>query len=76
MTLPIDDWISGMKLVVNATKPENSRVESIEIHCGKCTPAQYEAIDLDRSYRIVANDFLLRGGNGYEIFAENAQNVL
>lgn len=62
--------------MVNATKPKNSRVESIEILCEECTPAQYEAIDLDRSYRVVANDFLLRGGNGYTIFAENAQNKL
>ncbi len=36
---------------------------------------QWKAVDLEKVYRIVTNDFLRRGGDGYLIFSQNAINA-
>lgn len=59
---------------VNATKPEGSRVNSVEILCEECTPVQYKPLDPNRYYSVVATDFLANGGNDYTMFAEHQQN--
>lgn len=59
---------------VNLTQPVGQRIMSIRVRCEECSPAEYKPIDLDRFYRIVAPDFLARGGNGYTIFSMHGQN--
>lgn len=63
-----------MKIDVNTTQPVGQRILSIRIRCEECLPVEYEPIDFDRFYRIVAPDFLLKGGNGYTIFSMHSQN--
>lgn len=63
-----------MQLVINATQAEGQRVVSIDILCRECTPPQYQPIDIDRMYRIVATNFLANGGNGYKMFEKHRQN--
>ncbi|XP_031637435.1 apyrase-like [Contarinia nasturtii] len=65
--------ISGMKIVLNATELRGHRVVSINIFNELF---QYEPIDVNRSYRVVATDFLAAGGNGYSMFAEHRQNYI
>lgn len=63
-----------MQIDVNTTQPVGKRIISIRIRCEECTPVEFEPIDLNRFYRIVAPDFLAKGGNGYSIFAIHSQN--
>ncbi|MGE3989085.1 bifunctional metallophosphatase/5'-nucleotidase [Pseudorhodoplanes sp.] len=52
--------ISGMKVVVDPSRPVGQRVLSAEVG-GK-------PLDDTRIYRIATNDFMSRGGDGYEMF--------
>lgn len=63
-----------MQIDVNVTQPVGKRIISIRIRCEECSPAEYKPIDLNRFYRVVATDFLAKGGNGYSIFAMHSRN--
>ncbi len=62
--------ISGMRFTYNPALPINSRVLSAEVWNG----TDFEPVDPDRIYKIVSNDFMRRGGDGYTIFQTNAIN--
>ncbi len=62
--------ISGMRFTFNPALPINSRVISAEVWNGTA----FEPVDPDRIYKIVSNDFLRRGGDGYTVFLNNAIN--
>jgi 5'-nucleotidase/UDP-sugar diphosphatase len=52
--------VSGMKVVVDPSRPVGERVVSVEIG-GK-------PLDETKVYRLATNDFMSRGGDGYEMF--------
>lgn len=62
--------ISGMRFTFNPALPPRSRVLSAEVWNGTA----YEPVDPTRVYKIVSNDFLRRGGDGYTVFLNNAIN--
>lgn len=66
--------MTGMRIEVNVTQPEGHRIKSIEFLCEECSPLQYEPIDLEQSYRVISNDFLARGGDGYLMISDYKQN--
>ena len=53
--------VSGMAFGFDASKPPGSRVAGVTVGG---TP-----LDPSRTYRLATNDFLGRGGDGYEMFA-------
>jgi 5'-nucleotidase / UDP-sugar diphosphatase len=53
--------ISGMNVVVDRTKPAGSRVVSVTV--------DGQPLDEARLYRVATNNFMLRGGDGYAVFA-------
>ena len=53
--------VSGMAFRFDASKPAGSRVEGVTVGG--------EPLDLARTYRLATNDFLGRGGDGYDMFA-------
>ena len=52
--------VSGMAFRFDAAKPPGSRVDEVT--------AGGKPLDLSRIYRLATNDFLGRGGDGYEMF--------
>lgn len=70
------EFILGMRIQVNTTQPEGSRIKSIDILCEECSPVQYEPIDLDKSYRVIGDEFLSAGGDGYTTISDNKQNYV
>ena len=57
--------VSGMRFTFNLTKPANEgRVTSIEIDEG----GSWNALDLNKTYGMVSNNFIRGGGDGYKIF--------
>lgn len=72
--------IEGMRLGVNVKKPIGHRLQSIQIVCTRMNTttdrpwAEYESLNLNSTYRVVSNDYLTSGGNGYKMFIENVKN--
>ena len=54
--------VSGMAFRFDLSKPPGSRVADVTVDG---TP-----IDVSRTYRLATNDFLGRGGDGYDMFAD------
>ena len=53
--------VSGMAFRFDASKPRGSRIADVTVGG--------EPLDLSRTYRLATNDFLGRGGDGYDMFA-------
>ena len=61
--------VSGIRYTWDGSKPAGSRIVSVEVVAadGTTTP-----IDPAATYTLASNDFMRRGGDGYEVFATNA----
>lgn len=59
--------ISGMKVVVDPSQPVGQRVVSVE--------ADGKPLDDKKVYRLATNDFISRGGDGYEMF-NNVREII
>jgi 5'-nucleotidase len=60
--------VAGMRMVVDMSAPAGSRVVSAEILRGE----RAGRLDPERAYRVVTNDFMRRGGDGYVTFRDRA----
>ena len=54
--------VSGMAYRFDASKPPGSRIAGVTVDGAP--------LDLSRTYRLATNDFLGRGGDGYDMLAE------
>ena len=54
--------VSGMAFRFDASKPPGSRIAGVTVGG--------EPLDRSRTYRLATNDFLGRGGDGYDMFAD------
>ena len=66
--------IAGIKVTFDLNKPEMERVSSVAVKCAECNVPQYEPLDLEKWYRIALCSFLVTGGDGYTVIADNARN--
>ncbi|MEX2109211.1 MAG: 5'-nucleotidase C-terminal domain-containing protein [Gemmatimonadaceae bacterium] len=62
-----DDHISGMTVTYDPAKPSGSRVASVTMTNG-------EPLSDSRTYRVIVNNFLLAGGEGYNIGARGTSS--
>lgn len=61
--------VGGLRYAFDPGQPAGSRITSVEI---ENADGSYSPIDLDAVYQIVSNDFMRQGGDGYDMFANNA----
>ena len=61
--------VSGLRYTFDPGQPAGSRITSVEI---ENADGSYSPIDLDAVYQIASNDFMRQGGDGYDMFANNA----
>jgi 5'-nucleotidase len=61
--------VGGLKYTFDPTKPVGSRIISVEV---KNPDGSYSPIDPNAVYEVVSNSFLRQGGDGYDVFANNA----
>ncbi|MFS0780427.1 bifunctional metallophosphatase/5'-nucleotidase [Bacillus sp. 1P06AnD] len=59
--------IAGLKYTYDSTKPEGSRVLSVE---AADKDGHYAPLNLTQTYTIATNIFTAKGGDGYEMFAK------
>ncbi|SON54510.1 Trifunctional nucleotide phosphoesterase protein YfkN precursor [Hartmannibacter diazotrophicus] len=64
--------VAGLKYTwTKAAKPNEGRIKSVEVKDGD----GWAPIDPDKTYLVVTNDYMRRGGDGYSVFATDAQNA-
>lgn len=60
--------VSGMRYVIDPNQPAWSRITSVEVWNG----TDWEPLDPNAMYKVVTNDFMRRGGDGYTMFRDYA----
>ncbi|MFC3853973.1 bifunctional metallophosphatase/5'-nucleotidase [Salinispirillum marinum] len=61
-------YASGLRFHVDATQPKGQRVSQLQVKLKDAT--QWSAINMNRTYTVVTNDFIARGQDGYLTFGE------
>ncbi|XP_050679624.1 apyrase-like [Leptidea sinapis] len=61
--------VSGLQVEYDVNQPEGERVTSVTIGKSK------EALDLEKSYHVIAPAYLADGGDGFNMFKEGKKNV-
>ncbi len=61
--------VSGLRFTWDRKKPAGQRVVSVEV---KGANGAFAPIDPNAMYKVVTNDFMRRGGDGYAMFKEKA----
>ncbi|MHB0878616.1 MAG: 5'-nucleotidase C-terminal domain-containing protein [Anaerolineae bacterium] len=64
--------VGGLRFAFDPSAPVGSRVTAVEIENGD---GSFSPLDPARPYRVVTNDFVRKGGDGYTVFAEHASDV-
>lgn len=59
---------SGVNVKYDINRPVGKRVVEAKIVCAKCSSPDLVDIDRNMEYRIVLQDFIAAGGDGYEMF--------
>lgn len=63
--------VAGLRYTVDPSQPAGSRISAVEVMLdGAWTP-----LDPERVYGVVTNDYTRRGGDGYAVFATEAQDA-
>ncbi len=62
--------VAGMRYSFDASKPSGERIVSAEVKEGD----NWVALDMEKTYLAVTNDYVRGGGDGFAIFKENAIN--
>ena len=63
--------VGGLRFSYDPSKAAGSRVTSVEV---KNADGAFSPIDANATYKLVSNDFMRKGGDGYTMFAEGAIN--
>ena len=59
--------MSGMQVTFDLSQPSGSRVSKVLVLCSNCTDPKYEPLNLRKTYKIIVNEFLSYGGNGFDM---------
>ncbi|MDO1581987.1 bifunctional metallophosphatase/5'-nucleotidase [Rhizobium oryzicola] len=63
--------VSGIKYTFDRSKPAGSRLGTVEVKEG----GKFVAIDPEKTYNVVTNNYMRAGGDGYSVFAKNGKNA-
>lgn len=63
--------VAGLKYSFDKSKPAGSRVSDVQVMEG----AGWQPIDPAKDYLVATNNYVRQGGDGYKVFASNAQNA-
>lgn len=57
--------VSGLKIRYNVSQPAGERVTYVEAKCASCVIPEYYAIEHNATYKVIMNEYLYRGGDGF-----------
>ena len=64
--------VSGLRFVWNPDSPVGSRIVDIQVRDKK---GFYKPIDANATYRVVTNNFMMTGGDGYSVFTQGKNQI-
>lgn len=59
--------MSGLKVVYDYNKPDGKRVISAMARCSNCSVPVYSPIVKDAMYQVIVLEYVLEGGDGYDL---------
>ncbi|MCX7706488.1 MAG: 5'-nucleotidase C-terminal domain-containing protein, partial [Anaerolineae bacterium] len=63
--------VGGMRYIFDPTRPAGSRIVAVQV---RGADGLYRPLDMNAIYKVVTNDFMRRGGDGYTVFLTKAIN--
>jgi 5'-nucleotidase len=63
--------VAGLKYSFDKAAPANGRVSAVEVMEG----GAWKPIDPAKTYLVATNNYVRQGGDGYKVFADNAQDA-
>ncbi|OWF50209.1 5'-nucleotidase-like [Mizuhopecten yessoensis] len=63
--------MSGLLVKYDLSKPKGHRVVSVEARCQECLIPAYSPLDDTDVYRVVAQAFIIKGGDGYSVLQDH-----
>ncbi|MCH2163809.1 MAG: 5'-nucleotidase C-terminal domain-containing protein [Marinovum sp.] len=63
--------VSGLKYSFDVSKPAGDRVSDVMVMDG----GSFSAIDMEKVYGVVSNNYMRGGGDGYDVFETNGMNA-
>ncbi|XP_030247686.1 5'-nucleotidase-like [Sparus aurata] len=57
--------VSGIHVEYDLSRPVNQRVVSLTMLCTECRVPKYEPLDLEKTYTVVMNSYMVSGGDGF-----------
>ncbi|XP_047349466.1 protein 5NUC-like [Vespa velutina] len=61
---------SGLQVSYDISRPPNSRVISVQVRCAACNIPSYSDLDKNATYKVLINDFMHNGGDGYKMLKD------
>jgi 2',3'-cyclic-nucleotide 2'-phosphodiesterase (5'-nucleotidase family) len=62
--------VSGMNVVYNVSRSSGDRVISVQLLCASCTVPALEDLDTTKNYKILMQESLAKGSNGFTMFSD------
>ncbi|XP_021942386.1 apyrase-like isoform X2 [Zootermopsis nevadensis] len=66
--------MSGIQVTFDLSRPVMSRVVRVAVRCAECRVPEYEPLNLEKWYQISLCSYLVSGGDGFTVIANNARN--
>ncbi|XP_059178705.1 5'-nucleotidase-like isoform X2 [Physella acuta] len=63
--------VSGMRVTYNMDRPVGQRVHELLVTCTQCDIPRLENVQVDKHYKILATNFIINGGDGYDVLKNN-----
>lgn len=64
--------VAGVREVYDTSRPDGDRLVEVSV---RGPDGQWRPLDLARSYRVVTNDFMRHGGDGYDLLRDRARDA-
>ena len=61
----------GLRITYDLCRPPGQRVVSAYTRCRKCSYPRYSPLDDDKIYTIATLDFVIRGGDGFDVIRDH-----
>ncbi|XP_068454796.1 5'-nucleotidase isoform X1 [Clinocottus analis] len=62
--------VSGFQVAFDLSRPPGRRVKSLATLCTRCRVPRYEAVQQEALYKVVMPSYMLTGGDGFSMIAE------
>ncbi|XP_071051910.1 protein 5NUC-like [Onthophagus taurus] len=69
-------YTAGLKVMFDFDVRFGKRVKLIKVRCAECDVPEYFPLEPDKRYKVILNNYLLRGGGGYTIIRDVVWNPI